>query len=290
MYGTACGVWGDILTGLGFFLNDIGEGKILYLGNNDLIVDFLKEQPFIKQVKKLQVDEKLWRRYWIYSVFHKISDEYPDYMPKPEDPFLNQGLKQSEFKITHLTYDKAQPDQPIYQWQNAKLPKYIEDWARETAKTLPKNFYLYQPYSFNSNSPDDHWPYWNELTDLLLKRTNKNLVIIGNNWIPSVYRSFQYFESNKIFSLYNQTPSMLHVFGLAKYAVGTITTSNSLAHWCQIQNLPCTVISNRKSTRKHYYFRRVLEWPTIEIAEFSSSIQQAFNACGDGVFKYEKLI
>lgn len=290
MYGTACGVWGDILTGLGFFLNDIGEGKILYLGNNDLIVDFLKEQPFITQVKKLQVDEQLWRRYWIYSVFQKISDEFPNYMPNPEDPFLDLGMKPTDFKITHLTYEKARPEQPIYQWQNAKLPKYVEKWAEETAKTLPKNFYLYQPYSFNSNAPDDHWPHWNDLTKMILTRTNKNLVLIGHNWIPKVHNNFNYFDSNRIHSLYNQAPSMLHIFALAKYAVGSIATSNSLAHWCQIQNLPCAVISNRKSTRPLYYFRRVLEWPTIKIAEYDASVQEAFNVCGDGVFSFEKSI
>ena len=33
-YGTACGVWGDIIVGLGYFKNIIGQGEILYLGNN----------------------------------------------------------------------------------------------------------------------------------------------------------------------------------------------------------------------------------------------------------------
>ena len=52
-WGTTCGVWGDVIVNYGYFLDRIKEGKLLYLGNNDQIVEFLKCQPNVKDVIKV---------------------------------------------------------------------------------------------------------------------------------------------------------------------------------------------------------------------------------------------
>jgi hypothetical protein len=91
-------------------------------------------------------------------------------------------------------------------------------------------------------------------------------------------------------SLYNEIPSMMHIFALARYATGVITTSNSLAHWCQIDDIPCLVICNRKSTRQNYIFRRVLNWPTIDFVEFLDDVEFAFNKVSETVFSRSKFI
>ena len=87
-YGTACGVWGDIIVGLGYFKNIIGQGEILYLGNNKQVVDYLKCQPFITDVRQLAVSEEEWKKYWIYTVFKYTIEHDPDYKAEPKDPFL----------------------------------------------------------------------------------------------------------------------------------------------------------------------------------------------------------
>lgn len=289
-WGTACGVWGDIIVGLGYFKEYIGSGKILYLGNNNEIVDFLKVQTFITDVKKVPIDEYEWRRYWIYTVFNKTPDNYRDYKTTVESPFLNSGYKPEEFMITHLTLEKAKIDQPIFQWTGVKLPDYVEEWAQEKIKTLPKHFYLFQPFSFNSNSASDHWRDWDQLAKLIIQRTNHKLVLIGHSWPPDCQTRSKIMFDKRIISLYNQVPSMMHIFALAKYATGVITTSNSLAHWCQAANLPCLVICNRKSTRKEYIFRRVLDWPTIGICEYDSNVETAYNMCGEWIFSNDKTI
>jgi hypothetical protein len=289
--GTACGVWGDIIVGLGYYLDRIKEGKIIYLGNNDDIVKFLNCQPYIKNVQKIPVPVEMdWKKYWLYTVF---SITYPDdqrYTTFPEEPFLKAGYDKSSFKITHLTQNDCLPEAPIYQWHGVKLPNDVKAWAAEMASKLPEEFYLFQPYSFNSNNPLDHWQNWDGLCHLITKRTNKKLVVIGNDWLPKIDQYSQNILGSKTISLYNETPSMLHIFALARHAKGVITTSNSLAHWCQIDNLPCTVICNRKSTRKNYLFRRVLEWPTISFVEFNDDVDVAFNTVSENIFSQSKFV
>ena len=290
-WGTTCGVWGDVIVGLGYFLDRIGEGKILYLGNNDQIIKFLNCQPFITEVRKIPVAENRdWAKYWMYTVFNQTLKEDPDFTSFPEKPFYEAGYSDSNLKITHLTKEDCTIDAPLYLWSGVKLPKEINDWAKEMASKLPKEFYLFQPYSFNSNSPQDHWQNWNGLANLITKRTNKKLVIIGNDWLPRIDYYSQSILSSETISLYNQVPSMMHVFGLARYAKGIITTSNSLAHWCQIDNLPCLVINNRKSTRPNYIFRRVLNWPGINFVEYEDDLNFAYNKVCESVFSLSKTI
>jgi ADP-heptose:LPS heptosyltransferase len=289
-YGTACGVWGDIIVGLGYFKNTIGKGEILYLGNNQQVVDYLECQPFITKVKQLSVPEEEWKKYWIYTVFKYTIKQDPTFTAEPKDPFYKLGYTDKNFELTHLHYDLAQSDQPIYQWEGDNLPDYAEEWAEEKAKELPEFFYLYQPFSFNSNTPDDHWPHWDSLSRHIASYTNKNLVLIGHNWLPGIDRRSQNILNSKVINLYNQVPSMLHIFALAKRATGVITTSNSLGHWCQIANIPCVIICNTKSSRPHYIYRRVLEWPTITCVNHDQDMITAYNAIGENLFSLESLI
>jgi hypothetical protein len=93
-YGTACGVWGDIIVGLGYFKHHIGQGDILYLGNNPQVIDYLECQPFIKKVIKVPVSvEEEWKKYWIYTVFGYTVDNDPTYHVEVKDPFLKAGYK-----------------------------------------------------------------------------------------------------------------------------------------------------------------------------------------------------
>ena len=69
-WGTACGVWGDIIVGLGLFLDRVGKGNILYLGNSDEIVEFLECQPFINKVKKYNFIDML-KNYPIINKYYK---------------------------------------------------------------------------------------------------------------------------------------------------------------------------------------------------------------------------
>lgn len=289
-YGTACGVWGDIIVGLGYFKNIIGKGKILYLGNNKQVIEYLEAQPFITEVKQLPVPDEDWKKYWIYTVFKYKIDYDPEFTAEPKDPFYKLGYSDKQFEITHLNYDLAQSDQPIYQWEGDKLPSYVEEWAENKAKELPENFYLFQPYSFNSNRPSDHWPHWNSLAGHINNFTNKNLVLIGHEWLPGIHKYSMNMFAGKIINLYNGIPSMLHIFALAKYAKGVITTSNSLGHWCQIANIPCVIICNTKSSRPNYIYRRVLDWPTITCLDYDTSMNEAFNVIGEKLFSLESWI
>jgi hypothetical protein len=282
-WGTTCGVWGDVIVNYGYFLERIKEGKLLYLGNNNQIVEFLKCQPNVKDVIKVPIDEDEWQNYWLYTVFPQtMVNRLPDYKTTPREPFVKAGY--NDFMVTHITNDDARIDKPIYQWHGVKLPKHVQEWAKDMAAQLPKEFYLFQPYSFNSNSPFDHWPYWDLLAKLITDRTNKKIVIIGHNWYKRAEEYSPTILGPRVISLYNQVPSMMHIFALARYAAGTITTSNSLAHWCQIDDLPCMVICNRKSSRPNYIFRRVLNWPTLAFCEYDDEPEYVYNKVSELVF------
>jgi hypothetical protein len=288
--GTTCGTWGDIIVNLGYFLNEIKEGKILYLGNNLQIMKFLEIQPFIKDVIRIETDELSWQKYWIYTVFKQTFPDDIHYKITTEAPFIKAGYDPKNFEITHLTFEDTKVDAPIYQWHGVKLPEDVKAWAEEMASKLPNEFYLFQPYSFNSNNPLQHWPDWNYLCGLITARTNKKLVLIGNDWEPRIEELSNKILSNDLISLYNNTPSMLHVFALARHARGIITTSNSLAHWCQIDDLPCSVICNKKSSKQNYIFRRVLNWPTLDVMHYETDVESAFNRISEKVFNKNKFI
>ncbi|NCZ80913.1 MAG: phosphoglycerate kinase, partial [Actinobacteria bacterium] len=132
----------------------------------------------LQSVSAAQSKEE-WKKYWIYTVFKYTIKQDPTFTAEPKDPFYKLGYTDKNFELTHLHYDLAQSDQPIYQWEGDNLPAYAEEWAEEKAKELPEFFYLYQPFSFNSNTPDDHWPHWDSLSRHIASYTNKNLVLIG---------------------------------------------------------------------------------------------------------------
>ncbi|MFM9735638.1 hypothetical protein, partial [Streptomyces niveiscabiei] len=48
--------WGDVLLSVQRFRDELGEGNVIYMGPFDDVLDFLKQQPFIHEVKHVKTD------------------------------------------------------------------------------------------------------------------------------------------------------------------------------------------------------------------------------------------
>lgn len=278
-WGTISGVWGDIIVSLGYFKEKIGHGNIIYLGNNKAIVDFLSCQDFIHEVKQIPesiVNAENWNQYWMQAVFSpdsKIDDMFP---------YLSSGISKDIIVPTHITYKLMQPDQPVVQWSGGNLPVYAKDWASEYRKQLPKWFFIFQPYSLNSNPLHRHWNYWKYLALQLESYTPHAYVTVGTNWFPVMKNKV--YDTPQFHNMVDKIPDMACVMALAELSSGIITTSNSLAHWAQVQSIPSVVICNKTSSRDEYMYRRVLEWPSLTVLHHDSSLDDAFNTVGERLF------
>lgn len=271
-YGTCAGAWGDVICSLGNFRKHVGSGGVIFFGNDPTIVDFLACQEFIETVEYVRPAAGFD---WIPSFWNPMVNT-----PSPPfDPLdiITRGLTIPRQLITPTHHNYASANTAVNFWSGGQLPEEAYLWADKICESLPRRFYMVQPYSLNSNGYNRHWPYWGTLMQNLLDSTAVSLVLVGNNLPQKLWGNRPGNHANLI-DLIGKIPSMAHVFALSEKSNGIITTSNSLAHWCQVQSLPTVVCCNTTSSQHEYYFRKSLDWPTLTCLDHSSSLNDALFA------------
>lgn len=262
--------WGDVLCSLSA-VYDSQIKKVLYVGNTDanLMKDFLLAQDFIDEVISINVNDLNLEDYlglWVDCIFRNQTLEQ-----KLTDVLLKASVDIPYSKIFNACSDYFAKYNKIYQLENVNLPIEIIQWAYNFLKDKNiYNFILVNPYSFNSTTTEMHWPLWHEYIDWLISHSQYHYVFVGCD-----YELDNDLNRDNVTNLINLLPSNLHVFALSLYASSTITTSNSLAHWCNSRNLVCTNICNTTVSGKYDYFNRILNENTIYSIKHSDNIDIA---------------
>ena len=276
-WGTSFGAWGDMLCGLAYFRKRIGEGNIIYYGKNVGIPKFLAAQPFIGEVIHVVPKDTASYKHFIERDVHMYQPEEAALLPMLE----GTGFGVGDVVRTHLEQNVLYAE-TVELWEGGLLPGDVRAWAARTAEGLPKRFYIVQPFSLNSNSYSNHWPGWGGLMNRLLAQTAQRYVLVGHEVEDCLSKTGIGVRDRAkhpyLTDLTNECPSMMHLFALASHAQGVITTSNSLAHWCQNQGLPCVVLCNSTSSRPDYFFRKVLNTPTLKVLHRDATVDDAMES------------
>jgi hypothetical protein len=272
---TAVGAWGDSLCAYGNIcklLADLGEEKanVVYFGLDQQICEFFKAQPNIDKVSWLKIEPPAV----IGKYIQMANTDIPQWMEVT-------GLKEQlpELFPTHITskYHKELSTECNRDFSCA-LPPCMGDWNEFLNKTGP--FILLQPFSVQSCTYGDHWPYWKGAIDFMLESCPLPIVLAGEippkgsdapDWFPFV-------EHKKVLNLIGQTRAMTDLLHIANRAQGIVTTCNALAYWAIIAKKPAVVTCNRIiKVRTPYYYNWLNYWNVLLDHEATlDEFEQAF--------------
>lgn len=243
IWALAVGAWGDSICAYGNMCNllkqkGLEKCNVVCFGLDKNICEFFKAQPNVDKVSFLDIS--------IPSVIAKYIElantNFEEWMKVTG---LDQQLP--EIHRTHISRD----------WHNNRPTECYRDFACELPPCLAdfqglldEPFVLFQPYSTNSCSQENHWQHWGEALDWLTKTTNKNIIVVGEQGSAELP-----LHHPKVKNLMGQTKSMLDVYHIANKADWIVTTSNSLSIWSILKNIPATVICNKviKFDTPYYY-------------------------------------
>jgi len=100
---------------------------------------------------------------------------------------------------------------------------------------------LLNPFSVASSNVEGHWKYWNYLITYLFKYTPYKYIIVGVNW----HTDYNFDENKNVINLLNNGNGIIEsncdIYNISNKALYTITTFNSLSHWCINQSNPSTI-------------------------------------------------
>jgi hypothetical protein len=274
-WGCMSGMWGDVICYLGVFKQRIGIGNLILVCFDEGIVEFCAQQPFIKDIIWIKPESKEW--------YDKITDglcgppaPYPD--PQIEELRKLAGLPIGT-NILKTTWDYPFRESGITpKWSGARVPNKYHEEALELLSPLKDNpiimdidgypcdskTFLIHPYSLNTCNLEDHWNKWSELLWYLYMATPHNYVLVGYNI------TFDIPDTPRILNLANKTSSNMTLFALAEHCWGTITTINSLAHYCKVAGLNQFVFNNKSSYMNRSHFPKFIEFDITPHVEYNS--------------------
>lgn len=251
---TLVGSWGDSLCSYGKIcklLKDRGEEKanVVYFGLDQNICEFLKAQPNVDKVSWLKIDTP--------SVIGKYigmaTRDAPQWL-------LETGLKEQlpDIVPTHVTLeDQHKHSNECYRDFDPQLPQSFGNWDEFLADKSP--YILLQPYSIQSCTYEEHWPFWKEAMKHIVEKTDKNIVIVGEmpenpEKLKEIYDT-EILDHPKVTCIIGQTRSMLDVLHIANNASAIITTSNALSCWSVVKKIPAIVTCNKiiQEATPYYY-------------------------------------
>lgn len=281
-WGCMSGMWGDIICYLGVFRQRIGVGNLIITCFDEDIVRFCAEQPFIKNIIWIKPESKQW--------YDRMTDAlcgspapYPD--PQVEELRQIAGLPKGT-NIIKTTWDFQFRESGIVpRWGGARVPiKYHEEALKllEPLKDVPTildiegypcdtKTYLINPYSINTCNLEDHWNRWAELIQYLYMLTPHNYVFVGHTI------EFDLPDTPRLLNLVNKTSSNMTVFALAEHCWGTITTINSLAHYCKVAGLNQFVFNNKGSYMNRSSFPKFIELDSTPHVEYDAPFNYALS-------------
>ena len=277
IYKTAIvGAWGDMFASYAHVslisrLTPLKKFDVLYYGYDRYIKDFLELQENINEVT------------WVEP---KNKEEY-------EEIAKESGNTESKNWITNIF---GADSKDIISTHLNSFPKLKEIYIRnfdyklpETSIEIKENSILFNPYSMQSVPLRGHWRFIPDALEWLLKNTDWNIVMIGQDKYHHVkwgITEFPIFVNHpKLQNLVGKTESMLDVLAIVEKCQGMITTSNCLSMWSIVSQKPTIVMLNSmladpKRDTSVYYFRKWIEchpntllsyWATI--ADFTEAAE-----------------
>lgn len=222
------GNWGDIIVMLSQYCDKYKEFGVMCNFHPDAdvknIIKFLHYQKFILKIICLP--------------------HHPENMQDIQDIINKIGFTKVDITKCHL-YEKL--------WtKNIKTKLSLNDIYYKNI-TIPnvQDSILLHPYSIVNSSINQHWPHWIQLMLYLFEKTNYQYILTGLNFDAHLFDKY-----SNVINLVNNKDIIkdnCDLFALANKVKYTITTSNSLAHWCTNQNNPSYILGNyNASIKKHW--------------------------------------
>lgn len=263
----AVGSWGDVFCAYGNMcrlLKEKGQEKcnVVYFGLDKNICEFFKVQPNVDRVSSLDISTPE-----VIGKYTQLANsDFAAWMDVTE---LKTQLP--DLVPTHISdhFQKVTPTN-CYRDFDVVLPPCQGEWHAFLADKKP--YILVQPYSTQSCAYDLHWPYWEQVIQWLLEKTDKNIVLVGEMPTDGEQRPewFPFIEHPRVTNLVGQTKSMTDVLHIATWSESIITTCNSLAYLAILKDIPAVVLCNKiiKDATPYYYNwlnhgrNKLLDWDT----------------------------
>lgn len=259
--------WGDMFVDYANICKLNRKVNVVFYGYDKTIIQFLKHQDNIEEVYQIEPDNAI------------------DYLKAPIALKQKENIKALfEQNSLNINFDK------FIMMHTERL----ETISREIKFNLPKSdikitkpSLLFNPYSIQSLTYENHCPLIPEIFTWLIESTKWNIVLIGQEFYNHVYFGKLPFplkikNENEVSNLQNlvgKTKSMIDVFNIAKQCEGIITTSNNLSMWSVITNKPAIILlndlmSNPKDRKAVQFYKNWIDQKPNTLLNYDCNPQQ----------------
>ena len=258
--------WGDVICSLNA-VKEAGIRKVIYFGFMEGMKEFLEAQTFIDRVyvissRELGLSFDNFSVCWDRLLHHNnVSDDVLAKILKAA------GCDVLPEEVLNACMDITQKTHPLQQVKNIKCSENALKWLRSVQDSLPANYFLVNPYSFQSATLEDHWPHWDAYLAWLFRQEAK-FVVCGE--APNS----KFYGMGNVVNLCGVTPSADCVMALAQQSRGVITTINNLAHFCNGNDIRALVLHNAAASRAFDYFDRILTSGEVYDCHMSATLSE----------------
>ena len=248
IYITVIGAWGDALAALGnatlLERANIEHFGVIYFGFDPHIKTFLELQQGVEEVVHIKPQSKEHYEEVCLMACCTENSNWKDWKPLLRTELDIEGI----IIQTHITdfLQRVSPETCVRDFQ-CKLATEPVPFAKPTI--------LLQPFSVQSSTFQEHWPYWTQTIDWLLENGGFDYVLVGlpkgirpcDGEVEFVFPGVP--KHPRLYNLVGKTTSMIDVLELADQSHGIITTSNCLSMWSIIRKKPALVMEAAKKSR-----------------------------------------
>ncbi len=261
-WATAWAHWGDTIACMSYakwILDKKGQAtcNFVYTGPDGRIVDFLKAQPWIRNVVQGLMSTDYNKAYalacnemsdpaaWLPLITPAVADRDPLW-PSIED-----------VTPTHPSFLQAKMYRTV-PVMDLQLPKACENWAERFWRTVQKRttgpVITVHPSSIWSESANNHWPHWKEAIGWLLEHTPYTYILSGlvEGFAPEGGHP-------RLIDTVGKIPSCMEMLAISKKCAGVISTPNCVSLWSVSHDIPGLIMGNRVMDNFAYFFRRYVD-------------------------------
>lgn len=258
------GAPGDVMCGIGNALAhpEFEEpANFFFYGNDPSVAEFIKAQAFTKQVVHLAPSNSQEYQKSIVELCVKPNEQNNQMLwDLARRAGFNHGHGDRIITV-HVGHRCKIIDNVVHHWHSTSLPSECMEWADSVLRKNGNPNILVNPFSFQSNTLNRHWPFWSRFLHWLdLKGGSWNSYITGIGWNRQC-------KANHVISLQDQAKTNNHVLALALLCDGIITTTNNLSHWAVIAGIPIINVVNAAVTDPNWYFRKWYHFPKAKFVE-----------------------
>lgn len=269
------GAPGDVICGIGnAMLHEEWKSTndFLYYGRDPAVAEFIRAQSFCDQC--IGVIEKDPHRYQqsVQQLCIKVFPTDEGYYPYLKSVVLPKtGIAPQQLHLVHIG-EMAKRQYRIHRWKNPQLPYSVLAWAKDVFIQDGRRSYVLQPYSWQSNTKERHWPHWTDAILWLLQNTDHRYYLTGQDMAHR-------FASDNLVDLIDKTPTFQEVLAIADLCDGVISTTNNLTHWAVMTDKPSVACCVWGMSFKWYYFRKWVEVAPVRLVEFKDDLNAFKREC-----------